>query len=234
VLTFEALATENQRASSSPDHFNDAAPVGPCEMARKAVLNPMSDATRIEARRMAKALSHPVRVQALEILNERVASPSDIARELDLPVANVSYHVSTLLKLKCIEEVETRPVRGALEHLYRAVRRPHATLADWESMPINARHAFAAEIGREAFDHFRAALESDSFGNRTDQHFTWTRLVLDERGWQNVYSRLHEVLDWLPEEQAASAARLMNGESGGPEIRAMVTMLQYESPSRDG
>jgi DNA-binding transcriptional ArsR family regulator len=183
---------------------------------------------------MAKALSHPVRVQALEILNDRVASPSDIAREMGLPVANVSYHVSTLLRLKCIEEVETRPVRGALEHLYRAVRRPHATLADWEALPVNARGTFAAEIGREAFADFRAALESDTFAERADQHFTWTRLVLDEQGWKNVYARLHELLEWLPEEQAASAARLAKGESGGPEVRAVVTLLQYEASNGEG
>lgn len=73
---------------------------------------------------MAKAMSHPLRVQALTILNERVASPSDIAAELGMPIGRVSYHVRALLDLGCIEEVETRPVRGALEHLYRAVRRP--------------------------------------------------------------------------------------------------------------
>jgi DNA-binding transcriptional ArsR family regulator len=109
--------------------------------------------------RLAKALSHPIRVQALKILNERVASPSDIARDLELPVANVSYHIKTLLQLGCIEEVEYRHVRGAVEHRYRAIRRADAQLDDWADMPANARDDLAGKIARAAFNDLRAAQE---------------------------------------------------------------------------
>ena len=180
--------------------------------------------------RMAKALSHPVRVQALEILNERVASPSDIAKQLELPVANVSYHVNTLLRLKCIEEVETRHVRGAIEHLYRAVRRPSAEIADWEQMPANARHSFASEVAQVAFDDLREALKSDHFSDRGDLHLTYTRLVLDEQGWRNVYDKLLSTLEHVMAEQSAAAARLADGQSGGLEVRSMLSMFHYESP----
>jgi len=36
-------------------------------------------------RRLIKALGHPVRVRALEVLNVRVASPSELAKELSEP-----------------------------------------------------------------------------------------------------------------------------------------------------
>ena len=70
--------------------------------------------------RLAKALSNDVRAQALELLSEGARSPTTIATELGLDVRGVAYHVRVLKKLGCIELVETRPRRGAIEHIYRA------------------------------------------------------------------------------------------------------------------
>jgi DNA-binding transcriptional ArsR family regulator len=70
--------------------------------------------------RLIKALGHPVRIRALQVLNTRVASPSELARELDEPLGNVAYHVKILEENDAIELVRTAPVRGALEHFYRA------------------------------------------------------------------------------------------------------------------
>ncbi|TMK71288.1 MAG: helix-turn-helix transcriptional regulator, partial [Actinobacteria bacterium] len=47
-------------------------------------------------RRLIKALGHPVRIRALEVLNARVASPSELAKELGEPLGNVAYHVKVL------------------------------------------------------------------------------------------------------------------------------------------
>lgn len=71
-------------------------------------------------RRLIKALGHPVRVRALEVLNARVASPSELAKELGEPLGNVAYHIKILEENDAIELVRTAPVRGALEHFYRA------------------------------------------------------------------------------------------------------------------
>lgn len=73
--------------------------------------------------RLAKALSNPLRVQALNLIAEGVASPKLIAEELGLDVRNVAYHVRVLKRLGCVELVETQQRRGALEHLYRVTER---------------------------------------------------------------------------------------------------------------
>jgi DNA-binding transcriptional ArsR family regulator len=70
--------------------------------------------------RLAKGLSHPVRVQILRILQDRIASPNDLAVEIGAPLGNVSYHVRFLARLGLIELTGTRPRRGAIEHFYRA------------------------------------------------------------------------------------------------------------------
>lgn len=70
-----------------------------------------------------KALGNPVRAKALAILNERIASPNEIAQELGQSVGHVSYHVNVLKKCECIELVDTASRRGAVEHFYRATIR---------------------------------------------------------------------------------------------------------------
>ncbi|HEU4658765.1 MAG TPA: winged helix-turn-helix domain-containing protein [Capillimicrobium sp.] len=180
--------------------------------------------------RMAKAMGHPLRVRALEILNQRVASPSEIARELDMPLPNVVYHVNCLLRLKCIEEVETRQVRGALEHRYRAVRRVVVLPDEWAHMPASAQESFEGQWMRRAFGDFRDAVESGSFARRLDRHMSWTPLVLDEQAWREMYEAMKNLLELALSKEAESMARLRNGASGGPEVRSRLTMLHYEAP----
>ena len=180
--------------------------------------------------RLAKALSHPVRAKALEILNDRVASPSDIAVQLELPVANVSYHVNSLLRLGCIEEVETRHVRGAIEHLYRAIRRPWATLDDIRQLPANAKYKWFSDIAAVAFEDIRAAVELEVL-DRPDTHASWTRLRLDEQGWTEAYDVLKDALNRCLEIHEESVGRLEHDPTSR-ELRSMMSIFFYESPPR--
>jgi DNA-binding transcriptional ArsR family regulator len=72
--------------------------------------------------RLARATAHPLRVSILEILGidgGRTLSPSDLCRELQIPLSNTNYHVTELAKAGLIELVRERQVRGATEHFYR-------------------------------------------------------------------------------------------------------------------
>ena len=182
--------------------------------------------------KLAKAMAHPVRVQALSILNERVASPSDIAEELGLPVANVAYHVRCLLQLDCIEEVETRPVRGALEHRYRALRRAFLKPDDWESLPATAREGMTGVWFETAFGDVARAIDAGVFETRDDRHLSTTPLVLDAQGWKQLNERAHAFINEAMELQAECAVRMRDGEAGGPEVRSRLTMMHYESVRR--
>jgi DNA-binding transcriptional ArsR family regulator len=71
--------------------------------------------------KLVRALAHPVRIQILEILTERVASPNMLAVELDTGLSHVAYHTRALDRCGCLELVETAQRRGATEHFYRAL-----------------------------------------------------------------------------------------------------------------
>ena len=71
---------------------------------------------------LAKALSHPLRVQLLEIFTREITSPSRIARKLNSDLSTISYHVNVLKDAGLLEGVRVKQVRGADEHFYRASR----------------------------------------------------------------------------------------------------------------
>jgi DNA-binding transcriptional ArsR family regulator len=99
--------------------------------------------------RLARATAHPLRVSILEILGidgGRVLSPSDLSRELQIPLSNTNYHVTELAKSGLIELVRERQVRGATEHFYRlpAEDREAAGERETSAAPEEAQPAIAA------------------------------------------------------------------------------------------
>jgi DNA-binding transcriptional ArsR family regulator len=179
---------------------------------------------------LVKALSHPLRMRILARLNETVASPNEMAKEFEESLPLVSYHVRILRELGCIELARTTPRRGAIEHHYRALTRPFLGDADWAQLPVSARQGASATMLTKALNDVREAVEAETFDDRTDRHLSHTPLVLDEQGWTDLNARLAELRDWALEQQAASAARLQDGDPGGPEVRARLTMLSYSAP----
>ncbi len=73
---------------------------------------------------LARAFAHPLRIQILQILGNGPSSPKQISDLLGEPLSNVSYHARVLSKCNCIQLIETRPARGAVEHIYQV--KPHA------------------------------------------------------------------------------------------------------------
>jgi DNA-binding transcriptional ArsR family regulator len=67
---------------------------------------------------LARALSHPIRLEILQALQGRIASPAELSREIDQRPGVVSYHASTLLRCGCLELVHSRGRRGAIENFF--------------------------------------------------------------------------------------------------------------------
>jgi hypothetical protein len=164
--------------------------------------------------RLIKALAHPLRHRLLAILNERVASPKQLADELGERLPNVSYHVRILADLGCIELVSLTPRRGAVEHHYRALMRPFFDDHDWAKLPASTRRAiFDDNLGHIFQDVRDAAREHGFDGPRT--HVSRTVLVLDERGYNDLADLLDGTLHATLEIQAQAAARMVeSGEDG--------------------
>lgn len=68
--------------------------------------------------KIVRALSHPIRLEILQTLQGRVASPVEISAEIGERPGVVSYHASTLVRCGCLELVESRPRRGGIENFF--------------------------------------------------------------------------------------------------------------------
>src|SRR6201989_1863963 len=124
-------------------------------------------------------VAHPMRCRCLAILADRVARPAEIARELGLEVSNVGYHVTALAEAGLIEEVGQRPVRGAVEHFYRAVVRPLTSDDEDAELSLPERMSFARTIWSLIAANATTALEAGTLVERSNHHLTRLPLRVD-------------------------------------------------------
>jgi hypothetical protein len=171
-------------------------------------------------------------MRILTILGERIASPVELAGELDVPLNNLSYHVRTLLDLGCIELVRTEPRRGTLEHFYRAIERPIISTEAWSAIPLNVRRAIADGVLTQIAKDLRSAAGRGGF-DREDIHLTRTPLAVDETGWEELSGLTAELLDRALEIQAESQTRIAKRKASEAEqatFSANLAMLLFEQP----
>src|SRR5215467_7032472 len=157
---------------------------------------------------VAKAFAHPLRVQILIILNEKVASPNMLAQQLDQSLNLVAYHVRVLEKYDCIELVDTKQRRGATEHFYRATRRQFLSDDEWSRMPASLRPGMAGAMLKSVFEDIEAASKSGTLDEVEDIHLSRTPMVVDKQGWEDISTLLKGALDSLIEIQAESSERI--------------------------
>lgn len=177
---------------------------------------------------VAKAFAHPLRVQILIILNERVASPNLLSQELNQSLNLVAYHVRVLEKYDCIELVDTKQRRGATEHFYRATRRQFLTDSEWARMPESLRPGLSGAMLKAVFDDIDEAVVGGTFDEHEDRHLSRTPMVVDKQAWGDVAGLLADTLDRILEIQAEANERLSrNGEEG---MLAKVEIMHFTSP----
>ena len=166
--------------------------------------------------RRIEAMSHPLRARILRMLVERgVMSPAQLSRELKAELSDVSYHVRRLDVLECAELVNTQPVRGALEHFYRATERHLIDTDEWEALdPITAEDLICGYIQR-ILDDFVASRRAGIVGYDKHFHITRTPIWLDDEGFQEgmeVFERAR--LEMIEVERRSAARRADSGEKG--------------------
>lgn len=180
--------------------------------------------------RLVKALAHPLRVQILSTLEDRIASPSDLATELDAPLGNVSYHVRTLADLGLVKLVKRRTRRGAVEHYYQARGRAQVTNRAWAQVPGVVKRSMVAVALEQAVDQAGAAAAAGGFDHE-DANLSRQRVQLDAEGFRELSAAIGRLHVELAAIQERSASRL---EKAGEEAElqaGLVTMLfEVEKP----
>jgi DNA-binding transcriptional ArsR family regulator len=179
-----------------------------------------------------KAMNHPVRAAVLSVLAERTSSPAEMARELDEDLSNVSYHTKQLVELECAELVSTRPVRGALEHFYRATERSLINLDDWDEIDPSMAENLIHEMMQKALDDFVAATQARTIANGGALHLTRTPLLLDQEGMKEALATHERARLELLDIASRSAERMI--ESGEQGINVSSSQACFKMPNPKG
>lgn len=184
-------------------------------------MKPYSDITDP---RVVKALAHPLRAQILGALEDRVASPNQISRELGVPLGSISYHIHRLVDLGFLRLVKRIPRRGAIEHFYTAVVRPLITDAAWGEVPPIVKRAMVRGTLENVARHVNAAAEAGGF-DTADAHLTRNPVKVDEQGWRELAGELETLMKRAKQIAGESAARLED-QAG---VEATVVLMLFES-----
>jgi DNA-binding transcriptional ArsR family regulator len=163
-------------------------------------------------------VAHPTRVLAYVILNERVASPTEIAREIGKDVGHVGYHVRKLREMELIELVEENAVRGAVEHRYAATKRPIVGDTDWAHLSLEQRESLTRLTMQLIVADAAAAIETGTFDARLNRCLVRHVLQVDEQG----FAELHELDERRYLETLEIEARSMERKADDPD-REMIS-----------
>ncbi|MEA2444808.1 MAG: hypothetical protein QOJ12_2100 [Thermoleophilales bacterium] len=176
-------------------------------------------------------MAHPLRVQILSVLEQRVASPRELADELDAPLGNVSYHVRTLSSLGLIKLVKKTPRRGAIEHYYEARGRAVVSEKAWAEVPDIVKRALLGATLTSVSEDVNSAAAGGGF-DRDDMHLTTSHAQVDDQGWRELSKLLGETWSQIEKIQRESGKRLR--DSSGEEISAGIVSMLFERPESGG
>jgi DNA-binding transcriptional ArsR family regulator len=179
---------------------------------------------------LAAIVAHPTRARSFMILAERTASPVEIAKEIGKDVGHVGYHVRKLQQLDLIELVDERPVRGAVEHFYRAIERPVVHEDEFAQQSVEVREVFTRAILQLHVADIARAMDEHTLDARPNRAVIRTPMLVDQEGFDELAALHLEMYERTLDIQAKSAERMTaSKEESIPTISA--TMF-FETPER--
>lgn len=189
------------------------------------------DAANAPDPEMLKVIAHPLRVQILAAAAWAPISPAEFARKHGCEISKAAYHFRELAKRNYVEQVSTRPVRGAVEHYYKTAIQPVFTDEAWADLPPAIRTSIDVPVYTTLVEQISNAIKSGTMEARADRCFVWTPLLLDLQGWDSVMDKLSRLMEEVGKEREAAANRL--AESGEEAIPTTVGLLGFQSPTPD-
>lgn len=189
-------------------------------MPKKANKPPLLD------QRLVRALAHPLRVEILDLLTERVMSPKALSEKLPAPLSNVSYHVGILEENDAVELIRQAQRRGAIEHFFRATATSFVGSPDWRHVP----KLFLGLVGGASLQSFTekaiAAIRAGKFDDEGSD-FTWVPIMVDPQGKEEAGKIREGAIKELLRVQERSKRRL--AQAGGDGIQYLVAVAGFEA-----
>lgn len=185
--------------------------------------------------RMAKVFTDPISLLILRQLNDAAMSASQLNSMIEGATQRQLFRkCSQLEKLGWIARVDERTGglrRGATEVFYRATRPPIATDL-WSEVPKPLRSGPSWQMLHSFYGRAVEAIKAGTMDARPEKHLTWSALIVDEIGWQQVIRALRECKISLEEIQRR--ADLRGAGSDNENLITTVFLGGFEIPELGG
>jgi hypothetical protein len=186
--------------------------------------------------RLAKVFADPLNLKILTELNIREMSATQLSDQLgdDTSVSGLYRRFKMLAELGWLIKVDERTGgkrRGATEHFYRATGPATFETHIWAGIPDSARRGLSWRTLHQLFEKVAEAVKAGTLDARLDRHASWSLLLLDELGWQQVIGVLDSYFACLFKAQEAAKGRLVRGEER--PMLATFVLAGFESPIND-
>lgn len=183
--------------------------------------------TDIDDPRYVKAMSHPLRVRILAMLDERVASPNQLAGWLGATLGTTAYHVRVLERLGLIELADETRVRGAVEHHYRSMARPMVSAQAWADVTQIAKQSAVGSSLQIVDEYAQASAAAGGF-DRAEAHLSRTRVKLDAKGWEQLLGATLKYVEKVEGIERAALARMEKQPHVEEPSEATVVVMNFE------
>ena len=182
--------------------------------------------TNITDPRWLRAISHPIRIRLLAMLDEEPASPVILASKLEQPLGTIAYHVRTLYDLGLLKLVSTRQRRGATEHYYQTTGHPRGSEESWEALDSVSKQRLLTAMLARASDYASRSAAAGGFDAK-DAHISTNALKLDAKGWAQLTKESRKWLAKAEQIEREAAERL----SGDPDsvMHVGVNIMVFEA-----
>jgi Helix-turn-helix domain len=180
------------------------------------------------------AMSSPLRIRILAELNTRPMSPTEFFNQCNVEGHSLSTIAKHFRKLKSygllevVEEKTGEGRRGGVETFYRATQHTLFDELTWPMIPDSLKGTITFEAFRALCERITKAFEARTIDAREDRHFSWTGLMLDQEGWDELIAQV-DGLFHVAFSIAESAERRIK-ESGEDPIHVTLALAAFESP----
>lgn len=190
----------------------------------RAPLARVSDPEAIRA-----AAIQPAKQEAMGILGRANATVAEIAAELELPEPVVRENLEAMARVGLVKLAR----KGAepSEDLYRSdLGEVHTE--DWSRLSLAEREEISGQVRTMVDADLDRSIASGTFEQRPERVLVRARIVLDERGWNELSELQTATLAASLEIEAKSKARLAQAEEEG--IDARTVLMLFEVPPSGG
>lgn len=185
--------------------------------------------------RLAKVFADPLNLKIVTKLNMREMSPTQFCDEFGgATVSSLDRRFKMLAEIGWLSKVGEKTGgrrRGATEHFYRATGPAIFDSRSWSEVPDSIKAKFSWRTFEQLAEQVIEAFDAGTLDARPERHLTWSLLLLDQVGWEQVIVAVDALFESLSEEQADAKLRL--AKSGEKPIGTTVALAAFESP-KDG